>query len=792
MGNRNITTAREVQLPTDEEQGTGTDIWFDQKKITLYYRYDQDEMRILLVDDILGSEPCGLEYPSGKATDQMKLSSLNRDVKEEELQAYYPIEFNINNAEKIAQDSVMVSLASESKFKFLPFRLGDLYNILNLIRSLPGTDEAASMHRIRSQYPIVMDVNVTPSCIPSNEPWKYVSVKSLGPMQHLLVLASLLTFWESNTYGGRAITNHKYCTQAPGYIDAPFILEECCYLEEENMATAPSAKVVCQDSQRMRKFLCTIILCFTWVVLVFCPLLVTCLPSRRTLGAKKKQSTPIEQTDDTTVELTEEKSDILDSNKNEQEDQDDLSRRWIFLDTDPVHTLSSSIWAIIIKYLLHSPHRCIVIAMRLLFLYALGIAVGYLSYVVVQYYGSVTEFNFFFIYTRIKSAIKDYVTMDGIVVQCVIVPLMFVFLTSLTLFPFIIIPKRFAKALYWNMDCKVWGKSFPCAVGTNFARTVSPGSERISYSYLLYHNLMHRMKHVNETGFWVELWNSVVCRFCPRLRRGPSRHTPTRVPCPVQYLSLIILFPMSVMVLAFHVLPIFSVFTNIKSILTPSTCCGRSRYVWLVFTIPLTLSGLIFFFMTIFDLVSLLLCALTFLTVDVVRESGVMLPKLIFALGILSYIRQAFVDFNDKYRKLKFSVFSSALDMDGFNRVLQCDGRTPLLRISGPHGFEQSLPRKVFDRVCDVLDPHQANVGSTTVKLTTSLLTISIFFAIIWEYQIFDDVTETSEAFLSLITVSIPRLLGAMKSAGYQKVREARKSNAIQVILEEMTVPRCS
>ncbi|ELT98283.1 hypothetical protein CAPTEDRAFT_192882 [Capitella teleta] len=545
MGNRNITTAREVQLPTDEEQGTGTVIWFDQKKITAYFRDDQDQMRILLVAEIPGSEPCGLEFPyvtlvaqaeeaiknfSQYMKDEVK-SSLNRDVKEGDIQAYYPIEFNINNAEKIAQNSAMISLAYESKFKFLPFCLGDLYNILTLLGSLPGADEVASMHRIRSAYPIILDVSVTPSCMPSSQPWKYVSVDSLGPLKNLLGMASYLVIWNADDNPGLSYSNHKSCTVSQGlHSDAPFILEECCQMQKQTLNGNYEINVVCQDAQRMRKFLCTIILCFTWVVLVFCPLLVTCLPSRRAPTAKKKQSTPTEQTDDTTVELSEQKTEILDSNKNEQEDQDDLSRRWIFLDTDPVHTLSSSIWAIIIKYLLHSPHR----------------------------------------------------------------------------------------------------------------------------------------------------------------------------------------------------------------------------------------------------------------------ESGVMLPKLIFALGILSYIRQAFVDFNDKYRKLKFSVFSSALDMDGFNRVLQCDGRTPLLRISGPHGFEQSLPRKVFDRVCDVLDPHQANVGSTTVKLTTSLLTISIFFVIIWEYQIFDDVTETSEAFLSLITVSIPRLFGAMKSAGYQKVREARKSNAIQVILEQMTVPRCS
>jgi hypothetical protein len=125
--------------------------------------------------------------------------------------------------------------------------------------------------------------------------------------------------------------------------------------------------------------------------------------------------------------------------------------------------------------------------------------------------------------------------------------------------------------------------------------------------------------------------------------------------------------------------------------------------------------------------------------------------------------------------------------MDGFNRVLKADGVTPLLRRSGLHLFEQSLPRAVFDQVTEVVSPHQASAAAALLRLLASLLTISVFFLVIWEYQLFADVTDTSEAFLSLATVSVPRLFGIMASAGYQRVRQVRKEHCVAVIIENTT-----
>jgi hypothetical protein len=200
--------------------------------------------------------------------------------------------------------------------------------------------------------------------------------------------------------------------------------------------------------------------------------------------------------------------------------------------------------------------------------------------------------------------------------------------------------------------------------------------------------------------------------------------------------------------------------------------------------------GSVSFLITLYDFFSFILGALLLVVVDITRETNPKIPKVIFALGILGHVFQAIGNFSGKYRRLKVCVFTTAQELDGFNRVLKEDGKTPLLRKSGPHRFEQSLPRSVFEKVCEEVSPHQVNAVGALLQLTASLLSVCLFFIIIWYYQLFSNVTETTETFLSLVTVSIPQLFGILKSAGFKKVCQLRTEFVVQAQLNELTVLR--
>jgi hypothetical protein len=237
-----------------------------------------------------------------------------------------------------------------------------------------------------------------------------------------------------------------------------------------------------------------------------------------------------------------------------------------------------------------------------------------------------------------------------------------------------------------------------------------------------------------------------------------------------------------------YTMPLLNVFTNIalnwRTVLAPFE--GRVGKALLIFTVPGFIIGCAIFFFPFFELLSNLLNIFIFLLIDVIRQSGSMLPKVIFIIGVIVYVRQSFVDFNDQYRDFKMEIFSVARDMKGTRRVMKDNG-LPLLMEGGPFPYEQAIPYTAYQYVCDVIQPHRSNIARTIVRLVASLFCISVFFAIIIEYQVFDSVTKTSEAFLSVVTVSLPRVIGLMKTEGYQELKNMRQRYAIEALLTEIT-----
>ena len=504
-----------------------------------------------------------------------------------------------------------------------------------------------------------------------------------------------------------------------------------------------------------------------------------------------------------------------DEGDEEGEEEVEVVQRWVYLDTDAVHHLSST--AILArKMFLYSSRKSVIILVRFLLLVFLWAQTGVLTCYTYIYYNSVFHYS---ILSVQESALRwifsderphtilSHVSYKPLLLGMFVYgPLALSFLTMLTFSPILVFPKQIARVLYWQRKCTLWGHYIGCNMEEHFSTTISHCSDRISYPFLLSKNLVHHIKHLNKRKFWIVLWNKVVCRFSPRCRlleksshrpddgKGVDSEGPT-VHLAVQYISLVCFLPVALVAIVLHTLPIFSVFTNIalnaETLLLPKCCQRFSNRRYLLFlTVPVTLLGLVLLLFPVFDLMILWSNVLIFLLIDALRNSGEMLPKLIFMFSTVLYTRQAFVDFNDSYRHLKASIFSSAQALDGKSLVLRSDGKTPLLTTVGAHGLELALPRGVFDEICSLILPYRVYMAKTILKLVATVAFIVLLFALVNEYQIFSDVTSTSEALLSILTVSIPRVLGMMKSEGYTALREMRQGQAINVTLTKLTQPR--
>ncbi|ELT93180.1 hypothetical protein CAPTEDRAFT_201402 [Capitella teleta] len=671
---------------------------------------------------------------------------------------------------------ITMDITSEKNHKYLPYVADDLYHISYFGR-------LSRIPRAKNNYlkadRVMVDIEISETCHPYYRPTHGVHSK-MDPLRNILMSTILFPLIIASR-------THQLCTfDDMRFRDSPLALHSCCHLKVQKVGKE-NLDFVCHNPEWMRSYLSNAVTFLSFLFIVTFPLMVKCLPHRRRID-----SSPV------AVEIQRAKESRQTDEDDEVMDTDDLellkNQKWVYLDVDPVHWLSSSIWMIINQTCLHSRQRYIIIGLRFFAVFLCWSLDGLLMTITYIYYNSIFHYSFLAYQESILRSIfkDDGNTLYGSNYQqiflktTVYVPLAASVLVMTLLSPIMMAKKRIAKILFWHQKCTVLGELFECTIANKYDTSFSPGNDRVSYPDLVHSNLKHNLQHIIDVDFWKAVWNQVVCRYCHFCRfNHRSRSSVFSV------LTIPVMMPLAAVYICCHCLPMLSVFTNIvknwRQILAP--CQGRLGQAMLIFTAPMFVLGCLLFFFPILELVAVFINAFMFLLIDVVRQSGDMLPKVIFLVGVVMYIHQAFVDFNDKYRDFKLEVFSIAKKMNGEQRVMRKSG-LPLLLIGEPFPYEQAIPYAAYDYVCGYVQPHRSNVARSIFQLLASLFCISVFFAIILEYQIFEDVTKTSETFLSVITVMLPRVIGVMKTEGYEELKGMRQARAIEALLLEITRER--
>ncbi|ELU09574.1 hypothetical protein CAPTEDRAFT_206275, partial [Capitella teleta] len=343
-------------------------------------------------------------------------------------------------------DLITMESASEKNHKYLPYVADDLYHISYL-------GELSRIQNANEEYYsadiVTVNIEITESCNPVT--FAHSKHSEMDQLQNILmstVLLPLTTISETQ----------QLCTfDRMDFRDTPLRLHSCCHSKPWQIGEF-HFNIVCHNPEWMRSFLSNAVTL----------LMVKCLPHGR-----RFDSSPVA----VEIERAKESHQKDEGADVEVMDADDLelmkNQKWVYLDVDPVHWLSSSIWKIINRTCLHSRRRCVIISLRFLAVFMCWSLDGLLMTITYVYYNSVFQYSFLWYQKSIlKTIFKDTDSYDIywvdyqqiFLLTSVYVPLAVSVLVMVFLSPIMMAKKRIAKILFWHQKCTVLGESFKCTI----------------------------------------------------------------------------------------------------------------------------------------------------------------------------------------------------------------------------------------------------------------------------------------------------------------------------------------
>ncbi|ELT99165.1 hypothetical protein CAPTEDRAFT_215888 [Capitella teleta] len=626
----------------------------------------------------------------------------------------YHIRLQINDDEGGEASGVVVGLAAvkpsaESRYKFLPFVMEDLYYVTQFM-ALPRIAEASSLD--------VLPINITmPSrCLRSvgNGVLHVTEVeeKSLDVLKAALFLLV--------TYNPNWKSEEKFAICSTAYDvhrDAPFVLRECCSARPGNIfhRRRRDLHLDCHDANRARTALSHTVATLGCIATLFAPLLIKFAvvyydkeeypdtgsgyprnPIRkfrafrmqvRFLRSSKRRSRETKVDDEASVDCVplREKASTNHSSqvKNLSDECSEDEEACVYLDTLAVHELS--VWRMTSAAVSRlTNQRPVLLCFRYFLLFCIWEHMCVVTFVSYVYYDSIFEHPVFAFQKNVLTTIFDSMTVDYpnflpmpprhlfIWIVVLIVPASIAIVHMFTLFHVYIFSKELAEPFYWNNSCTIMGVAIPCKLdqvmgGQSITSALKRFPNRSPYSELVFRNMIHNLNHLRSKEFWVTWWNTFVCCFSPVLHIKPLRYR-------------------------------------------------RRWYSYLqVLVLPFTLPNIL-----VFDTFLLLSNVLLFLSVDVLRNSESSLSRAIFVFSILGYVRKAFTDFDERYRHLKVKTFEVAMNLE--------------------------------EKICDTISPFKSHAFVTLLKLLLCIALVLALFLIAVEFQIFHEFTLIGETVLTVLT----------------------------------------
>ena len=331
----------------------------------------------------------------------------------------------------------------------------------------------------------------------------------------------------------------------------------------------------------------------------------------------------------------------------------------IYLDSHPIYHLNLHM---VVSYLClcHVENHALIIIRRILWtfvsLMTIGLGLFYFSY----YFPALLKepVTHFIIQNTILPLVPNVFegrsNLMALVFYLLILPLIITVVLFVLLAPILWKKQSISLTLLQKGDLRFFGDPFPETIVkmSRLQRRPKIGI-RTPAEVLLTRNMMARLQNLTKREFWRLWWQKIVLS--------------------KKWFFLPLWLPISVLMIVVHCTPIFCVWCNFirHSLLVIKKKCNkysasqacRSR-MKILFEIGLgillllaTFLGAIIIYMRIWLWMVIYLQFFVFLTIDILRNASATLPIVIILLSMVVYLKMAFRDFEDEYRRLKEVVF---------------------------------------------------------------------------------------------------------------------------------------
>ena len=331
---------------------------------------------------------------------------------------------------------------------------------------------------------------------------------------------------------------------------------------------------------------------------------------------------------------------------------------------------------------------------------------------------------------------------ERVIIICLLVtPLCVSLIQFVLLSPLLCRRKTIAEILYWDESKTALGKLMEVDSNDSHFET-----RCLPYETKLYQNLISRCSYAISIQFWTYLFHESLFS----------------VNCKKTHVFRIIFKCCLLPVLAvFHILPIFSLFTGYfcKIRVAKNKYKHRCKF-WLKRS--MFLIGVACFVTMLFQLFAIHLFAITFLIVDVLRSLNDTLMQIIFLASAIVNIRDTLLRLEDKYRNIKLTLFNVITNMQ--NSVKEEEQFIAKSLLFSSEKGTKAIPKRLFDKVCDVYLPYSKSVFNAFFILVLKLTFLGLVYTVIVDYQVLSQFSDTGENLVTVVFVSIPSLLHKSKS----------------------------
>ena len=348
-----------------------------------------------------------------------------------------------------------------------------------------------------------------------------------------------------------------------------------------------------------------------------------------------------------------------------------------------------------------------------------------------------------------------------------------------------------ARTLYSTGEITFFGEKFPETIRSERDKGRVPKCSGIkTCEYLLFRNIVDRMINVFKHDFWRMWWRDWVVGKCPGCL----------------WVCGILWLPFSFFLVMVHVLPICSVWENYLGELL--CCCvkgkdkkgkklGYFKRIYYMFYFLIQIVGIVMIYVMAWDFLFCYVQLVVFVSIDIIRNAAEHLPKIVLAFAVLGYIKGAFWNFSDKYRELKMGSIQGLRDLHWevreeyyhYNKAIKLVFLTPPYEVVwdfSDYG-EISIPRRFFYEVVNIYRPYKFFVIRMLMKLFITIAIITLLVLLIIDFQILGQFNSSGQLLLTLFTVSLPLLIGAVRSPWQRELSIKRRHLNIRAWAERIS-----